>query len=91
MAEQTAEQARQKKAGRKIIEGVVVSDKMEKTVVVQTERKLRHPLFKRVIRRRGKVYAHDEQGIAKPGARVKLVETHPMSKTKRWRVLEVVS
>ncbi len=81
----------QKATSRKVIEGVVISDKMDKTVVVQTERTLRHPVYKRVIRRRGKVYAHDEKGIAKSGARVKLVEIRPMSKTKRWRVLEVVS
>lgn len=86
-----AENSEQKSTGRKVIEGLVISDKMDKTVVVQTERKLRHPMYKRVIRRRAKVYAHDENGVAKAGSRVKLVETHPMSKTKRWRVLEVVS
>ncbi len=75
---------------RKVIEGVVVSDKMQKTVVVQTERKLRHPLYKRVIRRRSKVYAHDENGVAKMGSRVRLVETRPLSKSKRWSVLEVL-
>ena len=75
---------------KKIIEGVVVSDKMDKTIVVQTERKLRHPLYKRVIRRRAKVYAHDEQGAAKIGSRVRLIETRPLSKSKRWRVLEVL-
>ncbi|MBI5136695.1 MAG: 30S ribosomal protein S17 [Nitrospirae bacterium] len=78
-------------AQKKIIEGVVVSDKMDKTVVVQTERKLRHPLYKRVIRRRAKVYAHDEQGIAKTGSRVRLIEARPLSKTKRWQVLEVLA
>ncbi len=75
---------------KKTIEGVVVSDRMDKTVVVQTERKLRHPLYKRVIRRRSKVYAHDEQGLAKVGVRVRLVETRPLSKSKRWRVVEVL-
>ena len=75
---------------RKVIEGVVVSDKMDKTIVVQTERKLRHPLYKRVIRRRSKVYAHDEQGLAKVGSRVRLVETRPLSKSKRWRLVEVL-
>ena len=75
---------------KKTIEGVVVSDKMDKTVVVQTERKLRHPLYKRVVRRRSKVYAHDEQGVAKVGARVRLMETRPLSKSKRWRVIEVL-
>jgi len=75
---------------RKTIEGVVVSDKMEKTVVVRTERKLRHPLYKRVIRQRAKVYAHDEQGVAKVGNRVRLVEVRPLSRLKRWRVVEVL-
>ena len=64
---------------------------MQKTVVVQTERRLRHPEYRRVVRQRGKVYAHDEQGVAKEGSRVRLVETRPLSKTKRWRVLEVLS
>ena len=75
---------------RKTIEGVVVGDKMEKTVVVRTERKLRHPLYKRVIRQRAKVYAHDEKGEAKVGSRVRLIETRPMSRLKRWRVVEVL-
>jgi small subunit ribosomal protein S17 len=79
------------RARRKTVEGVVISDKMEKTVVVQTERKLRHPLYKRVIRQRSKLYAHDEAGVAKEGSRVRLVETRPLSKSKRWRVVEVLS
>jgi len=78
-------------ARRKLIEGVVIGDKMEKTVVVQTERKLRHPLYKRVIRQRSKVYAHDENGIAKVGNRVRLAEARPLSKLKRWRVVEVLA
>jgi len=77
-------------ARRKVIEGVVIGDSMEKTVVVQTERTLRHPRYKRVIRQRGKVYAHDENGTAKAGSRVRLIETRPMSKLKRWAVLEVL-
>jgi len=78
-------------ARRKLIEGVVIGDKMEKTVVVQTERKLRHPLYKRVIRQRSKVYAHDENGVAKVGNRVRLAEDRPLSKLKRWRVVEVLT
>lgn len=78
-------------ARRKLIEGVVIGDKMEKTVVVQTERKLRHPLYKRVIRQRSKVYAHDENGLAKVGNRVRLAEDRPLSKLKRWRVVEVLT
>jgi len=78
------------RARRKTIEGVVVGDKMDKTVVVRTERRMRHPVYKRVVRQRAKVYAHDEQGIAKLGNRVRLVETRPLSRLKRWRVVEVL-
>jgi len=78
------------RAKRKTIEGVVVSDKMNKTVVVRTERRMRHPVYERVVRRRGKVYAHDENGVAKVGSRVRLVETKPLSRLKRWRVVEVL-
>ncbi|MDH5526133.1 MAG: 30S ribosomal protein S17 [Nitrospirota bacterium] len=85
------EQQGDDRARRKVVEGVVISDRMEKTVVVQTERKLRHPLYKRVVRQRVKLYAHDEQGVAKEGSRVRLVETRPLSKNKRWRVVEVLS
>jgi len=75
---------------RKTIEGVVIGDKMDKTVIVRTERRLRHPVYERVVRRRSKVYAHDENGIAKLGNRVRLVETKPLSRLKRWRVVEVL-
>jgi len=78
------------RARRKTIEGVVVGDKMDKMVVVRTERRMRHPVYKRVVRQRAKVYAHDEQGIAKLGNRVRLVETRPLSRLKRWRVVEVL-
>jgi len=78
------------RTAKRVIEGVVISDKMQNTVVVQTERKFRHPLYKRVVSRRGKVYAHDEKGEAKTGSRVRLVEARPLSKTKRWRVIEVL-
>ena len=78
------------RARRKTIEGVVVGDKMDKTVIVRTERRLRHPVYERVVRRRSKVYAHDENGIAKVGNLVRLVETKPLSRLKRWRVVEVI-
>jgi len=78
------------RARRKTIEGVVIGDKMDKTVIVRTERRLRHPVYERVVRRRSKVYAHDENGIAKVGNRVRLVETKPLSRLKRWRVVEVL-
>jgi small subunit ribosomal protein S17 len=87
---ETATEAPKARARRKLIEGLVIGDKMEKTVVVRTERKLRHPLYKRVVRQRSKVYAHDENGVAKVGDRVRLAEDRPLSKLKRWRVVEVI-
>ena len=73
----------------KTFEGVVVSDKMQKTVVVLVERRQRHPLYKKVIKRWKKFYAHDEKG-AKEGDRVKIVETRPLSKLKRFKVVEII-
>lgn len=78
------------KAKRKVREGVVSSDKMEKTVVVAVMRSFRHPLYKRTIRRTVTFKAHDEKNECKIGDRVKIVETRPMSATKRWRLLEIV-
>ena len=69
--------------------GLVVSDKMMKTVVVRVERQVRHPKYKRYIRRRKKFMAHDEVG-AKVGDIVRIVETRPLSARKRWRVIEIV-
>lgn len=69
--------------------GTVVSAKMEKTVVVEVERKQRHPVYQKLVRRRRKFKAHDEQG-AKVGDRVLIEETRPLSKTKRWKVVEVL-
>jgi len=78
------------RARRKTIEGVVIGDKMDKTVVVRTERRLQHPVYRRIVRRRSKIYAHDEDGVAKVGNRVRLMETKPLSRLKRWRVVEVI-
>jgi small subunit ribosomal protein S17 len=75
---------------RKQREGVVVSDKMEKTVVVAVQRLTRHPLYGRVIRITNKFKAHDESNQCQVGDRVRIVETRPRSKEKRWRVAEVV-
>ncbi len=69
--------------------GLVVSDKMQKTVVVRVERQIRHPKYKRYIRRRKKFMAHDELG-AHLGDMVRIVETRPLSARKRWRVVEIV-
>ena len=76
---------------RKVRIGLVVSDKMEKTIVVELEDRVKHPLYSKVIRRTTKVKAHDENGIAGVGDRVELMETRPMSATKRWRLVNAVS
>ncbi len=75
---------------RKIRVGTVVSDKMEKTVVVAVERRVQHPLYGKAVVRTKKYHAHDEENTARPGDVVRIMETRPLSKTKRWRVLEVV-
>ncbi len=76
---------------RKTRIGRVISDKMSKTLVVAVERKIKHPLYGRVIKRTTKFYAHDEKGQAKMGDTVKIMETRPLSKLKRWRLVEVVA
>ena len=70
--------------------GEVLSSKMAKTIVVRVERRFPHPQFKKVVTSYKKLYAHDEKGEAKPGDRVRIEETRPLSKTKRWRLVEVV-
>jgi small subunit ribosomal protein S17 len=75
---------------RKVREGLVVSDKMDKTVVVQIEDRVKHPLYGKVMRRTSKLKAHDEQNSCGIGDRVLLMETRPLSATKRWRVVEIV-
>ena len=75
---------------RKIREGVVVSDKMDKTVVVAVEDRVKHPLYGKVIRRTSKLKAHDENNACGVGDRVSIMETRPLSATKRWRVVEIL-
>jgi small subunit ribosomal protein S17 len=70
--------------------GSVISDKMDKTVVVAVERVVRHPFYRKVTRRVTKLKAHDEQNACKIGDRVKLIETRPLSKDKHWRVVEIL-
>ena len=70
--------------------GRVVSNKMDKTVVVSIERTVEHPVYKKYVRQRSKCVAHDAQNICQTGDRVMIVETRPLSKTKRWRVREVL-
>jgi small subunit ribosomal protein S17 len=75
---------------RKIRTGVVVSDRMDKTVVVQIEGQRRHPLYGKTVRWTSKLKAHDEGNDAKLGDRVRVTETRPLSRSKRWRVMEIV-
>jgi len=82
------EQARQGIKNEKI--GQVVSTRMQKTIVVEVSRRVPHPLYKRIIGKRKKFYAHDEEGSAKMGDVVRIVECRPLSKLKRWRLAEVI-
>jgi small subunit ribosomal protein S17 len=75
---------------RKIREGIVVSDKMDKTVVVEVEDRVKHPKYGKVIRRTKKYKAHDGENACGKGDRVRLMETRPLSATKRWRVAEII-
>ena len=79
-----------KRGLRKERTGVVVSASMQKTIVVRVERKTRHPLYGKEMRQLKKFYAHDEENKAKVGDRVVITETRPLSKLKRWRLVEVV-
>ena len=79
-----------KRGYRKTREGMVVSDKMDKTVVVAVEDRFKHPMYGKVVRRTSKLKAHDESNAAGVGDRVLLMETRPMSATKRWRVVEIL-
>ena len=75
---------------RKRLKGVVTSDKMDKTVVVRVERQKRHPLYGKVVRLHKKYKAHDEQNSAKIGDLVKIIESRPISKEKRWALVEIL-
>ena len=78
------------RAQRKTREGLVVSDKMNKTVVVEVEDRVKHPLYGKVMRRTSKLKVHDEQNSCGIGDRVLIMETRPLSATKRWRVVEII-
>ncbi|MBD8080522.1 30S ribosomal protein S17 [Cellulosimicrobium arenosum] len=80
----------QRTTTRKTRRGYVASDKMDKTVVVEVEDRVKHPLYGKVIRRTSKVKAHDEQNAAGVGDLVVIMETRPLSATKRWRVVEIL-
>lgn len=75
---------------RKVLLGEVVSDRMQKTITVKVERRFRHPVYERVVKRSKKFHAHDEHNQCQIGDQVRIIETRPLSKTKRWRLLEIV-
>ena len=75
---------------RKTRVGKVVSDKMDKTIVVSIETSVKHPLYKKIIKRTYKLKAHDEKNEGKAGDKVKVMETRPLSKDKRWRLVEII-
>ena len=75
---------------RKTMIGTVVSDKMDKTIVVAVETRVKHPIYKKTMKRTYKLKAHDEENSCKVGDTVKVMETRPLSKDKRWRLVEIV-
>ena len=79
------------RAMRKTRVGVVVSDKMDKSIVVRVQRQVAHPKYDRIIRRSSKFVAHDDKDVCKIGDIVRITETRPLSKTKRWRVTEIIT
>ena len=87
----TATPAEKKQGVRKTRIGVVISTKMTKTIVVEVERRVPHPIFKKIVRKTSKFYAHDEESKAKEGNKVRIEETRPLSKLKRWKLVEVVA
>ena len=85
-----SEQIDEKRGARKVREGVVVSNKMDKTVVVSIEHRVKHPLYGKVMTKTERLKAHDEANEAGVGDRVRVMETRPMSATKRWRLVEIL-
>jgi small subunit ribosomal protein S17 len=90
VSSETVEKEAPERGYRKTRRGYVVSDKMNKTVVVEVEDRVKHPLYGKVMRRTSKVKAHDEQNTAGVGDLVLIMETRPLSATKRWRLVEVL-
>ena len=80
----------EKRNHRKIRQGTVVSDKMEKSIIVRVDRTMRHPLYNKIIQKSSKLYAHDDKNEARLGDVVKVMETRPYSKQKCWRLVEIV-
>ena len=85
-----AESATQERSQRKVRQGKVVSTKMDKTIVVELERRFQHPTYRKIVRRNSKIMVHDAEGQAGVGDRVRVMETLPISKNKRWRLIEIV-
>jgi small subunit ribosomal protein S17 len=90
MSDSTAAATRNARNTRKVREGLVVSDKMDKTVVVEVEDRVKHALYGKVMRRTSRLKAHDENNDCGVGDRVQLMETRPLSATKRWRVVTIL-
>ena len=90
MAEMTNAESTTERNSRKTRTGLVVSDKMAKTVVVAIERRVPHPVYGKMVTRTKRLKAHDEENSAKVGDTVRIVETRPLSKDKRWRVVEIM-
>ena len=90
MSETNVTETTEQRGFRKTREGLVVSDKMDKTVIVSIEDRVKHPLYGKVMRRANKLQAHDEANSCGIGDRVLLMETRPLSATKRWRVAEIL-
>ncbi|VVC75168.1 30S ribosomal protein S17 [Aquicella siphonis] len=86
----TDEKMVEKEKSSRTITGTVISDKMNKTIVVQVERKVKHPLYGKYIRRFSKMYAHDEDNACHIGDLVVIQQTRPLSKTKRWKLVEIL-
>lgn len=84
------EAASDNRGNRKTRSGMVLSDRQSKTIVVEVERKMIHPLYRKVLTRKKRYYAHDEKNEAKVGDRVEIAETRPLSKLKRWRLVTVL-
>jgi small subunit ribosomal protein S17 len=85
-----AEAATDRSQSRKVREGIVVSNKMDKTAVVEVVRRSRHPQYRKTVQQSKRYYTHDEENDLNEGDRVRIVETRPLSAKKRWRLLEVV-
>lgn len=90
MAEETSTESAGRTTTRKVREGLVVSNKMDKTAVVSVVDRVRHPLYRKTVQRTKRLYVHDEDNTLNVGDRVRVTETRPLSKHKRWRLVEIL-